>query len=208
MNMAQKGFSNSMFWAKHIGLALTLLIVAVVLIQLQSENASAPVPEGETKEKSVAGGLSDFYREFRMSSDERIKEDKGDFVLDVANGEQSLDSQLRGMSSELKPINKRWVGEHKQRSFKAGGTLRETISSFAEQEGMQVIWDLDQDFVIKHHFQVDGTIVKALSEIATAIDSNFVGEVKTYICPKQRSLVVTENKTKYLKASCSEVNRS
>ncbi|MCW8107236.1 toxin co-regulated pilus biosynthesis Q family protein [Alteromonas ponticola] len=206
--MAQKGFSSSMFWAKHLGLALALIIIAGVLIYMQSENESAPVPEGETKQKSVADGLSDFYREFRMSSDEKIKENNGDFVLDVTNGEQNLDSKLQDMSSDLKPINKRWVGEYKLRSFKAGGTLRETISSYAELEGMQVIWDLDQDFVIKHHFQIDGTIVKALSDIATAIDSNFSGEVRTYICPKQRSLVVTENKTKYLKAECSEVKRS
>ncbi|NMH59082.1 toxin co-regulated pilus biosynthesis Q family protein [Alteromonas ponticola] len=206
--MAQTGFSGSLFWAKHLGLAIALIVIAVVLIQLQSRNESAPVPEGETKQKSVSEGLSDFYREFRMSSDERIKEDNGDFVIEVSNGEQSLDNQLQGMSSDTKPMNKRWVGEHKLRSFKAGSTLRETISTYAELEGMQVIWDLDQDFVIKHHFQVDGTIVKALSEIATAIDSNFAGQVKTYICPNQRSLVVTANKTKYLKSECNEVKRS
>ncbi|MCW8091254.1 toxin co-regulated pilus biosynthesis Q family protein [Alteromonas sp. ASW11-130] len=206
--MAQTGFSSSLFWVKHIVLALVLIIVAGVLIHMQSENETAPLAEGETKQKSVSKGLSDFYREFRMSSDERIKENKGDFVIEISNGDQTLDSQLQGMSSDIKPVNKRWVGEHKQRSFKAGGTLRETISTYAELEGMQVIWDLDQDFVIKHHFQVNGTIVKALSDIATAIDSNFAGEVKTYICPKQRSLVVTQNKTKYLKTSCSEVKRS
>jgi hypothetical protein len=205
--MSKPGFSNSLFWAKHIGLALILVIVASALIIMQSENESAPVPEGESKEKSVSKGLSEFYREFRTSSNEQIKESSGDFVVDVSNSEATLDSQLKAMSSDHKPTNRRWVGEHKQRTFKAGGTLRESISSFAEQEGMQVIWDLDQDFVIKHHFQVNNTVAGALSDIATAIDSNFAGEVKTYLCPEQRSLVVTENKTKYLSASCTEVKR-
>ena len=110
------------------------------------------------------------------------------------------------MSSELKPAEGRWVGEYKFRTFKAGNTLREAISSYAEQEGMQVIWDLNQDFVIKHQFQMDNTIAGSLAKIASAIDSNFEGKVATFVCPKQRSLVVTETVTEYLTENCSRVN--
>lgn len=198
--------SSSIFWAKHLGLALAVVIVAGVVIHLQLNLSSQPTPVDAPEERSVARGLSDFYREFRMSSNDPIKAEGGDMVLDLTPSEKSLDDRLQSMSSELKPVDGRWVGEYKFRTFKAGNTLREAISSYAEQEGMQVIWDLNQDFVIKHQFQMDNTIAGSLAKIASAIDSNFEGKVVTFVCPKQRSLVVTENISEYLKSQCSRVN--
>lgn len=203
--MAKKGYSSSLFWAKHIGLALALVVIAGVVIVLQRDNVTEPVPEGEVKEKSVASGLSEFYREFRMSSTDPILEEIGDFVLSVGNTEETLDERLQNMSSQTRPVTRRWTGEHKYRTFSAGNTLREAISAFAQQEGMQVIWNLDQDFVIKDQFQMDNTIAGSLAKIATAIDSNFVGDVKAYLCPRQRSLVVTAEETDFIKQNCSVV---
>ena len=196
-----------MFWAKHIGLALVLVIVAGVVIFLQQEREQAPVPEGEKKDKSVSSGLSDFYREFRMSSSELIEEELGDFVMELSGSKQTLDDKLANMSSQSRPVDKRWTGEHKFRTFKAGATLREAISQFAQQEGMQVIWDLDQDFVIKHQFQIDSTISGSLASIANAIDSNFEGQVHAYLCPRQRSLVVTTEQTEFLKQNCKAAQK-
>lgn len=198
--------SSSLFWAKHLGLALAVVIVAGVVIHLQLNLSSQPTPVDAPEERSVARGLSDFYREFRMSSNDPVKTEGGDMVLDLTPSDQSLDDRLQSMSSELKPVDGRWVGEYKFRTFKAGNTLREAISSYAEQEGMQVIWDLDQDFVIKHQFQMDNTIAGSLAKIASAIDSNFEGKVATFVCPKQRSLVVTENISEYLTSQCNRVN--
>ncbi|MEW9799685.1 toxin co-regulated pilus biosynthesis Q family protein [Alteromonas sp. CYL-A6] len=203
--MAQKSFSSTMFWAKHIGLAMVLVIVAGVVIFLEREMEQEPVPEGETKEKTVQTGLSEFYREFRQSSTNPIKEDSGDFVMDLNASEQPLDAKLEAMSSRTRPVEERWTGEHKYRTFRAGTTLREAITQYAQQEGMQVIWDLDQDFVIKHQFQMDNTISGSLAKIASAINSNFEGEVKAYLCPGQRSLVVTSSPTAFLKENCTVV---
>ena len=197
--------ASTLFWAKHLGLALAVVIVAGIVIHLQMNMASAPTPVDAPKERSVAQGLSDFYREFRMSANEPVRSEGADMVLDLTPSEQSLDDRLQSMSSALKPVDSRWEGEYKYRTFKAGNTLREAISSYAEQEGMQVIWDLDQDFVIKHQFQMDNTVAGSLAKIASAIDSNFEGKVATFVCPKQRSLVVTEKVTEYLSKQCSRV---
>ncbi|GGW87126.1 TcpQ domain-containing protein [Alteromonas halophila] len=205
--MPQKSFSSTMFWARHIGLALALVIVAGVVIFLQQEQEQKPVPEGEKKDKSVSSGLSEFYREFRMSSSDPIKEDVGDFVVDVGGADQSLDNKLASMSSQSRPVSERWTGEHKFRTFKAGTTLREAISQYAQQEGMQVIWDLDQDFVIKHQFQMDSTISGSLASIATAIDSNFEGQVRAYLCPQQRSLVVTTEDSEFVAQNCERAEK-
>jgi hypothetical protein len=197
--------TSTLFWAKHLGLALAVIIVAGIVIHLQMNMTSAPTPVDAPEERSVAKGLSDFYREFRMTANEPERSEGADMVLDLTPSEQSLDDRLQSMSSALKPVDSRWEGEYKYRTFRAGNTLREAISSYAEQEGMQVIWDLNQDFVIKHQFQMDNTVAGSLAKIASAIDSNFEGKVATFVCPKQRSLVVTENVTEYLSTQCSRV---
>ena len=197
--------TSTLFWAKHLGLALAVIIVAGIVIHLQMNMTSAPTPVDAPEERSVAKGLSDFYREFRMTANEPERSEGADMVLDLTPSEQSLDDRLQSMSSALKPVYSRWEGEYKYRTFRAGNTLREAISSYAEQEGMQVIWDLNQDFVIKHQFQMDNTVAGSLAKIASAIDSNFEGKVATFVCPKQRSLVVTEKVTEYLNTQCSRV---
>lgn len=200
--MKHGNVSNTLFWAKHLGLAVALIVIAIVVLMLQDEMVSAPEPEGAPAKRSVASGLSSFYEEFRATSVDPIKEEVGDFVMELGTGDETLDQRLQGMASDARPISGRWVGEKKFRTFKAGSTLREALSGYAQQEGMQVIWDLDQDFVVKHQFQMDTTIAAAVKQIASAVDANFDGDVKGYVCPKQRSLVVTANHTAYLSNNC------
>lgn len=201
-----KKSSNVLFWAKHIGLALALIVVAAVVITLQNTNVSTPQPEGAKKKKTVSQGMTDFYATHRMSSSKPFQDDLGDFVMENKVDDKPLGERLRDMESLQKPVSKRWVGEHKYRSFKAGSTLREAITSFAVQEGMQVIWELDRDFIIKHHFQLENTVTGSMKQIASAIDASFEGKVLVYMCTKQRSLVITAEDTRYLQQNCSKIN--
>ena len=70
---------------------------------------------------------------------------------------------------------------------------------------MQVIWNLEQDFVIKYQFQLENTVAGSLANIANAIDSNFEGKVRVYMCPNQRSLIVTATETEFLTENCQTV---
>ena len=200
--MGQTSYSSSSFWAKQIGIAAVLVIIAGVLIYVLQTQDQEPVPQGQAVEKSVSRGLSEFYRNFRMSAIDPAEDDQGDFVLDIAGVDPNLDNKLAQMSSQTRPVEKNWTGEHKYRTFQEGNTLREAISQYAQAEGMQVIWNLEQDFVIKHQFQLDNTVAGSLAKIASAIDSSFEGQVKAYLCAEQRSLVVTAQETEFLTTNC------
>lgn len=197
--------SQSFVWWRHALLALALILIAVFVIVLQQINVNAPIPEGGEGPKSVSQNMTDFYAEYRLSSRHPREESIGDFVNVVNISDTPLADRLKKMESLQKPLPANWVGEYKHRSFKAGSTLRDSIISYAQSEGMQVIWELNRDFIIKHPFQIDNSIVGSLDEIGRAIDSNFDGTVKTYVCPKQRSLVITAVKSKYLQENCKVV---
>lgn len=203
--MAKKSSSNALFWARHIGLALALIVIAAIVISLQNTNISAPKPQGAGETKTVSQGMTDFYTQYRMSSSKPFEDDIGDFVMRLNVDERPLSDRLKSMESMQNTISNGWVGEHKYRSFKVGSTVREAITGFAQNEGMQLIWELDKDFIIKNQFQMDNTITGSLGKIASAIDSSFEGDVRAYLCPKQRSLVITEKSNSYLRSNCSEL---
>lgn len=202
--MKKKNVSTNSVWIRHLGLALVLIIIATVVINLEAIRSSSPKPEGQKSKRNPATGLTDFYAQYR-SGPELTLENTSDFVMDVKTPEQPLGERLQKMESLQKPVSGRWVGEHRYRTFKAGGTLREVITAYAQAEGMQLLWELNQDFVVKSSFQVEDTIAGALGQIARAVDSNFNGTVEAFFCPRQRTFVITARVNDYLRQYCSPV---
>lgn len=203
--MIKKAKSETLFWAKYLGLALAVIIVATGVLVVKKYHDGQPLPEGASGPKNLSQGITDFYSEYRLSSRHPHPEKIGDFVRELNLPEKPLTDRLKNMESLQKTTADRWVGEHKFRTFKAGSTLREAITSYAELEGMQLIWELNRDFIVKSQFQMDNDIVGSLHKIARAIDSNFNGQVRAFVCPKQRSLVITEKINDYLIKECSEI---
>ena len=72
---------------------------------------------------------------------------------------------------------------------------------------MQVIWELDKDFIIKHPFQLDDSLLGSLKMIGNTINANFDTEVKAYMCHQQRSMVITSKSNEYLEIQCTEARR-
>lgn len=199
--MAKKSFSPAVFWARQLGLAVVLIIGAAALISYQNEQTAK---KEDKEKKSINSGLSDFYAQHRMSQSKPHEDKVGDFVLEVNRDNENLQTRMRKMAAQQSaPIEGRWVGEHKYRTFSAGTTLRESITNYAQNEGMQVIWELDQDFIVKSQFQMEDTLVGSLYKIAKAVDSNFNGKVTAYVCAKQRSLVITADYTEFLEENCT-----
>lgn len=198
---------SSMFWVKHVFLALAIIVIAGIVIFLQSSRNSAARPEGDSGSRSIADSMSNFYNDYKLSSRTPEQEELGDFVIAVKDSTEPLNSRLKQMERLQKPVSGRWIGDYKHRAFKSGSTLRGAITDYAESEGMRVIWELDQDFIIKHTFQLDDSILGSLRMIATAIDANFDGEVKAYMCPRQRSLVITAKNSNYLNKYCTLARR-
>lgn len=192
--------SNLMFWVRHISLAVVLIVVAIVVINLQNKAAS----KRDGPSKNVTSNMSNFYSKYRQSQTKPIEDETSDYVMKLnETSDRNLNDRLKDMESIEQSVTGRWVGEHKFRTFSAGSTLRESITSFAQNEGMQVIWELDQDFIVKNHFQMDDTIVGSLHKIARTVDANFTGTVRAYVCPRNRSLVITDKESDYLLKYCA-----
>lgn len=197
--------SNTRFWARHIMIATVVLIVGVLLIIFLEGGFS--LNGVERKSDNPADGMSRFYAEYRMASRTPQGKRLGDLVVEVAVPDAPLDQRLEDMESSYASVSQSWVGEYKYRGFRAGDTLRESISAYAQAEGMQVLWELDKDFIIKGEFQLQDTVVGSLDQISQSIGANFEGQVVVWFCPKQRSMVITDKDSRYLQNNCRPTRR-
>jgi hypothetical protein len=199
-----KNLFDSLFWLKHVLLALMIIGVAVAVLIMQQSQQSTGLPEGGSGKRSISSNMNKFFSNYTPSSRYTSEERVGDFVMEVKTSDIPLSERLKKMANLQKPVPGKWVGEYKHRLFKAGGTLRSGITNYAQSEGMQVIWELEQDFIVKYPFQLDDSLLGSLKKIGKAIDANFEGEVKAYMCPRQRSMVITSQSSEYLEKQCEE----
>jgi hypothetical protein len=203
--MAEK--NASMFWLKHIVLALLVILAAIFVLRYNPEdNDSSIQSSGQDSEtrNSVADNVTRFYEEFRVSSRDPIQEQYGDYVLPLEMPEESQQEQLTALPSPTKIRGDNWAGEYKFRAFPKQSTIKTEALRLAEEEGVTLLWDLDQDFVIRQRFLTESTYLDSLEDVAGAIDANFIPKVDIYFCNKKNAVVITAEAGQYILENCKK----
>ncbi|MFW8590386.1 TcpQ domain-containing protein [Glaciecola sp. 2405UD65-10] len=191
------------FWLKRIAgiIAVILVTIAFLVFVPNPTETDTSIPADEN---SVAANVSRFYEEFKQVSRDPIKERYGDFVVLLDNQERDLADAINNVSEQNHPPMDDWSGEYKERPFTKDSTLMQEAKAFVAKEGMKLIWDLNQDFIIRERFVSSNTLVGMLEDIAGAVDSNFEQPILIYFCFKKRALVITDEATEYLDENCEK----
>lgn len=198
--MANKKASS--FWKKHFLLALAVLCGALLVLQYIPDSIEQETKTNGKSSDNISDNMEKFYKEFRMSSKDPIQEEFGEFVVAVELPEASQTEQLVAISSVDKPPEPSWDGEFKSRSFAKDTTIRIEAMKYASEEGMKLIWDLNQDFIIRQRFITENSLLGTLDEVAGAIDANFVPKVNVYFCNEKRTIVIAAKAGTYVKENC------
>lgn len=180
-----KKSSQVKFWLIYIVLVCVVIVLAFTLIKVNKDN---PKPKTAT---NIQQSLSDFYRRHRNDDGAAKMNDKGEFVVDLAPAEQSISQRLKGIPSSAANTQRDPAGMLQNRSFGTGSHLSKVINDYAQNEGLVVIWDLPQDFVVKSGFQISDTIAGTLKTLRGSIKHNFAEPIHVLLCPEKRSLIVT-----------------
>lgn len=171
----------------------------------EQNNATENKPPKKQVKKSTnaaAEGLSRFYASINPSFSEgngpRIRENI--VYLDKPKGELSKILEARKMVTQ--PLRKTWKGNVENRPFRTGQTLYQKLSEYGQNEGVEVIWWLDRDFLVKDPFRIDKNILKTSYQIGKAIEGHFENGVDIFFCYKHRAIILTDNKDSYLSNEC------
>lgn len=200
--MADK--SAAKFWVKHIILALIVIAAAIFVLRYNPENVDSASQQDTASKENIEDNLASFYQEFRLSSKDPIQEQYGDFVIALEAPESNQSDRLLAITSVEQPLSESWEGEFKFRSFAKDTTIRTEALKYAEEEGVTLIWDLNQDFIIRQRFLTENSLVGSLDEVAGAIDANFIPEVNVYFCNKKNTIVVAEKAGPYVLENCKK----
>lgn len=197
------------FWLKRIIVMLLVIIAAAAFIIFMPQQVAFDDQGNPVERKSIQSNMADFYEEFSLVSSDKIEEKYGDFVIPLEPSSAPLSEQLSALNrppmNDDKDFN--WEGSYKARSFAKESTLMTNADSYVSAEGMQLIWNLNQDFIVRHRFSSENTVSGMLKELAGAIDANFVNTVEVYYCDKQRVLVLTDQNDEVLQNTCMIVSQ-
>jgi hypothetical protein len=129
-----------------------------------------------------------------------------EYIIKLPDTSDKLTETLSGRTNTVPPLTEKWSGNSVQRKFAAGSKVRDQMSSFADAEGIELIWTLPRDYVVKHYFHSEGDYLDALRDIATAIAPDFQTPVLVFLCPKERAAVITDKNNPFLDNNCTQLN--
>lgn len=209
-----------------IGLAIALLINQELLFSLSQDAADdiagttvdlhhvdktkPVVAEVEQKTKEVvrpkksdnaaADGLSRFYANLH-GIDEKGPKIRNNIVY-LPDPQGNLEEILTARRLVTRPLRQNWTGKSDSHPFRLGETLFQKLSEYAQDNGLEVIWWLNRDFLVKDAFRVNKNIITTSYQVGKAIEGHFENGLSIYFCYQERTLVIIEYAIPYLVNEC------
>jgi hypothetical protein len=150
---------------------------------------------------SAADGLSDFYEKVYGSSKDGEVEIINNIVY-LPEHKGDIEALLNARALVVRPFSKNWIGTNKSRAFRQGETIYEKLEEYALEDKLEIIWWVNLDFVIKDNFRVEGNLIDTAFKLTNSVTGHFQEGLYSYFCYRERTLVVTDNRLKYLRDNC------
>ena len=155
-----------------------------------------------TSSNKAADGLSRFYATLRGADDD----DKGpkirNNVVYLPEPRGNLEKILTAKAMVTRPLKKNWRGSQESRPFRVGSTLLQKLVEYAEQDGLEIMWRLNRDLIIKDPFRINKDILQTAYQVGMAIHGHFPEGVTVYFCYKQRTIVFNSGDNEFLAKEC------
>jgi len=166
-----------------------------------SEPPKSKNPQAEKPKNAAAEGLSNFYAKI-YGSDIRDKPKIRNNVIFLPEPQGDLVKILQAREVTVRSYKKNWHGTKTSRPFRKGETLYQKLAEYAKNEGLEVIWWLNRDFVIKGQFRINKDILKTAYQIGEAVSGHFPEGISSYYCYRQRAIVFINEAPVYLDKEC------
>jgi len=210
------------FWIRNIAFLAVLLALSYYLFENQDtlfpeqqaetlqEEQSAVSTTGKvtvkpkiTKKNSnaAAAGLSRFYANLHGEADGDGPRVRNNIVY-LPEPKGDLVEILEARRLVTRPLRANWRGTTENRPFRKGETLHQKLVEYANKDGLEVIWWLNRDFIIKDPFRIDKNIIKTAYQVGNAVGGHFPDGLSIFFCNQQRTLVLIEKDISYLSEEC------
>jgi len=172
-------------------------------INEEISNDTTQVKQGKKSTNAAADGLSSFYAKIYGGQGERKIVNN---VIYLPEPEGDLIKILQAREMIVRPYSRNWSGEPVSRPFRTGETLYQKLTEYSEGEGLEVLWWINKDFIIKNPFRINKDMVETARQIGSAVSGHFPEGINTYFCYRQRTLVFINASISYLNDECIHLN--
>ena len=207
---------NAIFAVVLIGLAVAFFLYKDVLLssvqeeqQISSDETSkegalktgtSPKPKLKVKSSNAAAeGLSSFYAKIYGEKKERKIRNN---IIYLPDPQGDIIEILQARKKVVRPYRKDWQGTEASRSFRKGETLYQKLSEYASSDGLEVLWWINKDFIVKDAFRIEKNILKTAHLIGQAVSGHFQEGITSYFCYRQRTLVFINEPPSYFSDEC------
>lgn len=163
-------------------------------------------PKDIKNDNAAAEGLSRFYANLRGEFGEKGPKIRNNIVY-LPEPKQNLESILEARRLVTRPLRKSWTGTTENHPFRLGETLFQKLTQYSEDNGLEVIWWLNRDFVVKDAFRVNKDILTTAYQVGKAVEGHFQNGLSIYFCYQHRAIVLIENDIAYLANECTLLPR-
>jgi len=197
------GLAVAFFLNKDLLLALNQEESQVSTSKVDADKATAESakknPPIEKTSNAAADGLSNFYAKIYGDNEKRKVRNN---VIFLPEPEGDLVKILQAREMVVRPFRKNWRGTKASRPFRKGETLYQKLAEYSASDGLEVIWWLDKDFIVKDPFRINKSILKTASQVGNAVSGHFPESINSYFCYRQRTLVFVSEPPSYLDEEC------
>jgi hypothetical protein len=158
--------------------------------------------EREMPTNAAAAGLSKFYASINPDMSKkgpRIRKN----VVYLPDPKGDLKKLLEARRIVTRPLKPSWQGSTESRPFRVGQTVFQKLSEYAGNDGLEVIWWLNRDLVVKDPFRINKDIIQTSLQLGKALSGHFIDGVSAYFCHKHRTLVFIDVPIAYLEKECT-----
>lgn len=159
--------------------------------------------QGRKPANAAAEGLSNFYAKIYGDGIDKNGPRIRNNIIFLPEPKGDLVEILQAREMMVSPYRATWQGETASRAFRKGQTLYQKLAEYAEQEGLEIIWWLDRDFIIKDAFRINKNILKTAYQIGEAVAGHFPEGISSFFCYRQRTLVFINEAPEYLIEECA-----
>jgi len=161
---------------------------------------AAPAKKKKAKKTNAAAdGLSNFYAKIYGDKEERKIRNN---VIFLPEPHGNLVKILQAREMVVRPYRKSWRGTKVSRPFRKGETLYQKLAEYSANDGLEIMWWLNKDFIVKEPFRIDKDILKTAKQVGRAVSGHFPEGISSYFCYRQRTLVFVNEPLAYLDEEC------
>lgn len=172
--------------------AISSSVTSVTPLPQQEKSSANNYQQGGTSTNAAAIGLSRFYANLHGDMDGKGPKIRNNIVY-LPEPKGDLTKLLQAREMMVRPYKKNWQGSIESRPFRRGETLNQKLAEYSDKDGIDLIWWLNRDYVVKDPFRIEKDILKTSFQVAKAIEGHFESGLSIFFCNRQRAIVIIES---------------